>query len=338
MSDGPVLVTGATGFLGSHLCRALTADGADVRALRRPSSDRSVLADAGVEWVEGDVTDEARMRAVVDGCARVYHLAGVGLEAAPPAVVRRVNVRGTENVVAAANAAAVDRLVFTSTAGTRRADGVADETDHADPVGAYQEAKARAESVVDRAADRGLDAVTVHPTSVFGPGDEAFTGRLLGLAANPAMVAYLPGGVSFVGVADAVDGIRAAMTRGVAGEHYILGGQNLGFADALGVIAEEIDGSRPVVPVPGLALRAGGHVAALADDLLGVRFFPFGPDMARLATRELFYTSGKARRELGYEYRPLRAVVGPAAAWHRDGEVPVPATGATDVPAAGTSG
>lgn len=338
MSDGPVLVTGATGFLGSHLCLSLAADGAEVRALCRPSSDRSVLADADIEWVQGDVTDAERMRAVVEGCARVYHLAGVGLETAPPEAVRRVNVRGTENVVAAAHATGVDRLVFASTAGTRRADGVADETDVAEPVGAYQESKARAESAVDRAADRGLDAVTVHPTSVFGPGDEAFTGRLLGLATNPAMVAYLPGGVSFVGVADVVDGIRAAMARGTTGEHYILGGQNLGFAEALRVIAEEVDGSRPVVPVPGPVLRAGGHVAALADDLLGVRFFPFGPEMARLATADLFYTSEKARRELGYTYRPFRAVVGPAAAWYRDREErPVVATGATDSPAAETS-
>lgn len=321
MSQDPVLVTGATGFLGSHLCRELAARGRDVRALCRPSSDRSVLGDADVDWVVGDVTDAERMQAVVSDCAAVYHLAGVGLAAASPETVRRVNVLGTENVLEASHEHGVDRVVFTSTAGTRRADGIADETDIAEPVGAYQESKARAESVVDEYVAAGLDAVTVHPTSVFGPRDTEFTGRLLSLATSPVMVAYLPGGVSFVGIDDVVDGIRTAMDRGSAGDHYILGGQNLSFAEALSVIADEIDGSRPVVPAPKTAVHVGGHVAELADKYLDVRFFPFDADMARLSTSELFYTSEKARRDLGYEYRPLRDVVAPAAAWYRDADV-----------------
>jgi dihydroflavonol-4-reductase len=317
---GSVLVTGATGFLGSHLCRDLAVAGQDVRALCRPSSDRSVLADADVEWVVGDVTDRERMHEVVDGCERVYHLAGVGLAAADERTVRRVNVLGTEAVLDASLAANVDRVVFTSTAGTRRAEGVADETDVATPVGAYQESKARAESLVDRAGERGLDVVTVHPTSVFGPGDTEFTGRLFTLATNPAMVASLPGGVSFVGVADVVDGIRAAMVEGVAGEHYLLGGENHTFADALRIIADEIDGSRPLVTVPDPFVHAAGYAAEFAGKYAGVRVFPFDRDMARLATSELFYSSAKARRELGYEYRPLRELVGPAAAWYRGRE------------------
>jgi len=316
-AGGPVLVTGATGFLGSNLCRDLAAAGRDVRALCRPTSDRSVLAGVDVEWVLGDVTDRERMYDVVGGCERVYHLAGVGLAAADERTVRRVNVLGTEAVLDASLAAGVDRVVFTSTAGTRRAEGVADETDVATPVGAYQESKARAESLVDRAGERGLDVVTVHPTSVFGPGDAEFTGRLLTLATNPAMVASLPGGVSFVGVEDVVGGIRAAMARGETGEHYILGGENHRFADALAIISMEIDGSRPLVTVPDPCVHAAGYVAEFAGKYAGVRVFPFDRDMARLATRELFYTSEKAQQELGYDYRPLREIVDPAADWYR---------------------
>jgi dihydroflavonol-4-reductase len=315
---GPVLVTGATGFLGSRLCRALVADGREVRALCRPSSDRSVLSDTDVEWVVGDVTHRARMETVVAQCSRVYHLAGVGLAAADARTVWRVNVRGTRAVLDACLSADVERLVFTSTAGTRRSDGVADETDVATPVGAYQQSKARAESLVERACDRGLDAVTVHPTSVFGPGDHEFTGRILGLATNPAMVAALPGGVSFVGVEDAVDGIRAAMCRGETGEHYILGGENHRFADALAVVADEVGGTRPLVTVPAPVVHAAGYAAEVADRWAGLRVFPFDRDMARLSTRELFYSSAKANRELGYDYRPLREIVGPAAEWYRD--------------------
>lgn len=314
---GPVLVTGATGFLGSHLCRALVADGREVRALCRPSSDRSVLSDTDVEWVVGDVTDRTRMETVVGPCSRVYHLAGVGLATASAPTVWRVNVRGTEAVLDASLSTGTGRVVFTSTAGTRRSDGVADETDLVTPVGAYQESKARAESLVDRACDRGLDAVTVHPTSVFGPGDTEFTGRILGLATNPAMVAALPGGVSFVGVGDTVDGIRAAMARGESGEHYILGGENHRFVDALGIVADEVGGTRPLVTVPAPVVHAAGYAAEAADRYAGLRVFPFDRDMARLATRELFYSSAKASRELGYDYRPLREIVAPAAEWYR---------------------
>jgi len=318
MTDEPILVTGATGFLGSHLCRALVADGRDVHALCRPSSDRSALRDCAVEWVIGDVTDGERMAEVVADAATVYHLAGVGLAAADAATVRRVNVEGTRNVLLACRRAGTERVVFTSTAGTRRCEGVADETDVAEPIGAYQESKARAASLVDEFAADGHDAVTVHPTSVFGPGDTEFTARLLALATNPAMIAYLPGGASFVGVADVVAGTRAAMDRGRAGEHYLLGGQNLAYGEALGIIADAVEGYRPLVPVPASAVRAAGHVAGFAGSHLGRRVFPFDPDMARLATSELFYSSTKAERELSYRYRPLAEHVDAAAAWYRD--------------------
>jgi dihydroflavonol-4-reductase len=313
-----VFVTGATGVLGRHLCRRLVADGRDVRALCRPTSDRSVLASTDVEWVVGDVTDGARMRELVADCSRVYHLAGIGLDSGDAVTVRHVNVRGTEAVVEAALATGVDRLVFTSTAGTRRSVGLADESDIAAPLGAYQASKAQAERIVDDAASRGLETVTVHPTSVFGPGDESFTGRVLSMGTSSAMVAYPPGGLSIVDVRDVVDGTIAAMARGRPGEHYILGGQNLAIGAAARIVADEVDGTAPIVPVPETALHLAGRVAERLESHAGIRVFPYDRDMAALATMDLFYTSEKARRELDYEYRPFRAAIEPALRWFRD--------------------
>ena len=314
----PVLVTGATGFIGTHLVRELDERGWDVRATRRPTSDTSALSDTDVKWVTADVLDAATVRDAVSGCRSVVHLAGIGLASGPPERVREVNVAGTRNVLAAADDAGVARVLFASTAGTRRSAGVADETDLAPPIGPYQEAKLSAEGLVQEYYDDGLDVVTVHPTSVFGPGDTEFTGRLLRTVTDPKLFASLPGGVSFVGVTDVVAGMLAALERGDPGEHYILGGQNLTFPAALDRIAETVDGSSPLLEVPAPVVHTLGHVAEASDEYLGVRFFPFTADMARLATTELFYSSEKAASELGYDYRPLTDHVPAAMEWYRD--------------------
>lgn len=315
--EPPVLVTGATGFLGIHLCRELEDRGVPVRAMRRETSDAAPLEDVPCEWVVGDVLDRPSVERAVEGCRTVVHLAGVGLESAGPETVRSVNVDGSHNVFDAAHRADVDTVLFASTAGTRRSDGVADEADVAPPLGPYQASKRRGEELAAGFCDRGLDVVVVHPTSVFGPHDPAFTGRLLSMAASPLLFATPPGGVSVVGVQDVVDGMVAALRRGEPGEHYLLGGENLAFAEAVGVIADETRGYRPWFEVPAGAVHLLGHVAGACDRHLGVRFFPYGPDMARLATSKLFYSSAKAEEELGYRHRPLRALVPDAAEWFR---------------------
>ncbi len=135
---------------------------------------------------------------MVTGTDAVFHLAGIGLWSAGPETVKRVNRDGTATVLSVCRTSEdVGRLVFTSTAGTRQPNETspfADETDVAEPIGAYQSSKAEAEQLVDRYAATGGDAVTVHPTSVFGPGDESFTPQLLSMGLEPTMPAYLPGG------------------------------------------------------------------------------------------------------------------------------------------------
>ncbi len=311
-------VTGATGFLGSRLCDRLLTEGWEVHGLSRPTSDRDGLDE--VEWHVGDLSDEETLRSLVDGADIVFHLAGIGLWSAGPETVWEVNRDGTERVLAACRDGDVGRVVFTSTAGTRRpqgADNFADETDIAEPIGAYQASKAAAEELVDRYAQEDGDAVTVHPTSIFGPGDEEFTAQLLAMGVEPTMPAHLPGGLSIVGVTDVVDGLLAAAERATSGEHYILGGENLTFEQAVSRIADAADGSPARIRVPATAIRAAGPVAELVDVVADRRVFPFDRDMAGLATQRLFYTSRKAHDELGYEYRPLEAHVPDAMEWYR---------------------
>lgn len=316
--DANALVTGASGFLGSHLLERLVDEDVAVTATRHSSPPPDEAAESGdVRWERLDVLDEAAIRELVEGHDEVYHLAGTGLQSADERTVRAVNEIGTRNVVESCLDAGVERLVFTSTAGTRRAEGVADETDVAAPIGAYQQSKAAAERIVDAATDRGLDAITVHPTSIFGPGDESFTARFFALASDVKLFAHPPGGASFVGVDDVAAGIVQAMEHGTPGEHYILGGENLRYREALDTIAEEIDGSAPRITVPAAAIRAAGPVAGVVNRRTGRRIFPFNAEMATLATDTHFYDSTKAREELGYEYRPFRETVLPAWGWFR---------------------
>jgi len=314
-------VTGATGFIGTALCRQLRAAGWSVTALRRPSSDASRLADLDVEWVVGDVLDPASVRELADGADVVFHLAGLGLLDADPQTVWRVNVEGTRRAVEAALDADA-RLVFAGTAGTRRSATVADETDLAPAVGAYQGSKAAGERLLAAARSRGLDAVTVLPTSVFGPGDPRFTTRLVTLATSPLGFVCLPGGVSVVDVRDVARGIVAAAERGERGEAYLLGGENLAYGEILSTIAREAGGDRFRVQLPPALLHLAGRVVGPVNATLGTRLFPVDRAMSRLVTRELYYSSAKARSALGYTFAPFAEVAGAGLRWCRDGDRP----------------
>lgn len=314
---GDVLVTGATGFIGSRLCRALDDRGWDVTGTSRAGSNTDRLADLDVDWARVDVRDRTDVADAVAGHDRVFHLAGVGLMDADPGTVRQVNAAGTRNVLEACRDADTDRLVFVSTAGTRRSDdGLADEDDLARPIGAYQTSKRRAEAAVDDYVAEGYDAVTAHPTSVFGPGDTTFTARLLKLAVDPKLLAYLPGGVSIVGVDDVVDGLIAAMERGTAGEHYVLGGENLTYGSALEHIARYAGTRPPPFRIPPAAIHTSGPIVGAVNRRLGTRVFPVNAEMARLVTQTLFYSSAKAARELDYSFDPFESTLDEALNWY----------------------
>ncbi len=313
-----VLVTGATGFLGSHLARRLAAGGHEVVALARPGSSLAHLEDLPIRRAEGDLSDPASLDRAMEGCETVFHAAAaLGFREGLEAVMQEVNVLGTRRVCRAALGAGIKRLVHVSSVAAVGigADGVpADEgTVFAAEAGrtAYARTKHDAELEVLSALEDGLDAVTVNPGVIFGiRPNRHHTMNLLETLADGRLPAYPTGGTCWVWVADVVDGILLAREQGRRGRRYILGGDNLPYRDFMRTVCR-IAGSRPpLLPVPGPLLRLGAG-------LLGRRS-PISAEAARLSSRRLYYDSGLARRELGWAPTPLEEAVQAALASRKD--------------------
>ncbi len=311
-----ILVTGATGFLGSVLVRQLLNEGETVRILRRSTSSLDLLGDAAgrVEHVLGDVTDAAAVREAMRGVERVYHTAAfVGFGGAKDAErLRAVNVGGTANVVDAALEEGVRRLVFTSSqAALGRPEtpvGVIDETAEwtASKLNtAYATSKHDAELEVHRGIAEGLDAVIVNPALIFGPGRAGENTMEIVEKARRGIPVAPAGGTNVVDVEDVAAGHRAAMARGETGERYFLGSENLPWREIFGTLAAAFGkaGPRLVLP-PALALLAG-----TASEALGAltRTRPaLTRETARVSGRFYRYDNRKAREHLGVAFRPFR--------------------------------
>lgn len=313
-----ILVTGATGFLGSVLVRQLLAENEPVRILRRATSSLDLLADAAdrVEHTVGDVTDAASVRTAMHGIEFVYHTAAfVGFGGKKDAQqLHAVNVGGTANVVNAALAEGVRRLVLTSSqAALGRPEtpvGVIDETAEwsaSKANTAYARSKHDAELEVHRGIAEGLDAVIVNPAVIFGPGRAGEnTMEIVEKVRRGRMPAAPSGGTNVVDVEDVAAGHRAAMARGETGERYFLGAENLRWKEILDTLAEAFGVADPrfVLP-PGLALAAG----TLAEAVAAVtRSRPtLTRETARISGRFYRYDNRKAREQLGVTFRPFRA-------------------------------
>ncbi|MFQ5719345.1 MAG: hopanoid-associated sugar epimerase [Acidobacteriota bacterium] len=321
------LVTGATGFVGAAVMRRLLAAGHDVRVLVRTGADRRNLAGHDVEVCEGDLTDRASLAAALAGCTALCHVAAIYRLWHPrPAEFYRVNVDGTRDLLVAAQAAGVDRIVYTSsvaTLGWRAGGAPADEETPAalsDMVGHYKRSKYLAEAAVrELVRTAHLPAVIVNPSAPVGPGDirPTPTGRLVRDAAAGRMPAYLDTGLNIVHVDDVADGHLRALTAGRPGRRYILGGENLTLAAILATIAS-LAGRRPprlklspswVLPLAYLR-EAVARLTGGAEPRLTV-------DGVRLARHRMFFTSDRARRELGYAPRPAAEALRDAVAWFR---------------------
>lgn len=312
-----VFVTGATGFIGQRLCDELSDRGYRIIGMSRKQPQSSSVD----KWIVGDVRSNEPVREGISESDYVFHLAGISLTDGSGKKVKEVNVEGTRNVVTAALDADIERLVYTSSAGALAnpsKGSIVSETDQRELIGGYQRSKAMAEDVVREHVEDGLDAVIVNPTSVFGPGDEKFTSRLLTMASEPKFFVYFPGGGSIVNVDDVVQGHIAALENGNTGEQYILGGENLTYHEAVSILANQMDGSPPVVPIPAAAIRLLGPVAGSIDAVFGKRIFPFNTQMSKLATQSRFFSSEKAERELGYEYEELAEHAPAAIEWYQN--------------------
>jgi dihydroflavonol-4-reductase len=320
-----VLVTGASGFVGAAVARALLRHGYGVRAMVRENSPRTNLAGLDAEVVTGDLLNRASLDRAMSGVRSVCHVAAdYRIWAADPDEIVRNNLAGTRNMMEAALASGIDRLVYTSSVATLRPDpnGPADESRTAMPeqaVGAYKRSKTIAERLVEKMiTDSGLPATIVMPSTPIGSRDvrPTPTGRIVVEAASGRMPAFVESGLNLVHVDDVAEGHVLALQKGRIGEKYILGGQDVSLREMLGTIARLVGRRPPTVNIPRGPLfplawanekiaRATGREPFLTLDAL------------RMAAHNMYFTSAKATAELGYRARPHEEALVDAIAWFR---------------------
>ncbi len=321
------LVTGATGFVGSAVTRALLERGAAVRVLVRPHSDRRNLEELHVEAVEGDLRDKASLERALAGCQALFHVAADYRIWVPrPREIYAANVEGTRNLMEAAGEAGVGRIVYTSsvaTLGLNRDARPADETTPvslADMIGHYKRSKFLAEAEVRRlVAEAGLPAVIVNPSSPAGPRDikPTPTGRMIVEAASGRIPAFVDTGLNVVHVDDVACGHLLAFEGGRVGESYVLGGENMALSEILGVIARLCARPPPRLRLPHGAVLPLAY-AAEAWARLARGGEPFVTvDGLRMARKRMFFSSAKAEAALGYAARPAEAALADAIEWFR---------------------
>jgi dihydroflavonol-4-reductase len=324
----PVLVTGATGFVGSAVVRALLAQGQPVRALARAGSDRRNLADLKVEIVTGDLTDRASLERAAKGCEALFHVAAdYRLWVPNPPEIYRANVDGTRALMEAAAAAGVRRIVYTSSVATLGLDPGGTPANEDTPVtfddmiGHYKRSKFLAEDVVrELARQHRLPAVIVNPSTPIGPRDirPTPTGRMIVDAASGRIPAYLDTGLNIVHVDDVAAGHLAAYERGRVGERYVLGGFNMALAEILAAIARLVGRKPPTVKLPRLAVLPVAYAVEAWARLTRMTAEPLiTVDGVKLAAKRMYFSSAKAERELGYVMRPAEAAIADAVAWFR---------------------
>ncbi|HUQ50720.1 MAG TPA: hopanoid-associated sugar epimerase [Gammaproteobacteria bacterium] len=322
----PALVTGANGFLGSAVVRALLAEGAAVRALARPGSDRRNLAGLDVEIVDGDLTDRGSLTRAAAGCAAVFHVAAdYRLWVADSAPMYRANVEGSVNVLEAAAAAGAARMVYTSSVavlGINRDRTPADESTPVsvdDMVGHYKRSKFLAEQAVrKRAQELGFAVVTVNPSTPIGPRDikPTPTGRILLDAAAGRMPAFVDTGLNLVHVDDVAQGHVAAWRVGRPGERYVLGGDDFTLQRILELVAEQVGRRASTIRLPHWSVYP---LAVGAEALAKVtkREPRVTLDGVRMSTKHMYFSSRKAQQELGYKWRDPRLAIAAAVDWFK---------------------
>ncbi|MGO4124777.1 hopanoid-associated sugar epimerase [Inquilinus sp. YAF38] len=320
------LVTGATGFVGSAVARALLAEGHRVKALVRPNSDRRNLAGLDAEPVTGDLDDPASLAPALKGCTALFHVAAdYRLWVRNPQAMLRTNVAGTAAILRAAAAAGVSRVVYTSSVATlgHHADGrPADETTIATEgqmIGLYKRSKFLAEDAARQAAaETGLPVVIVNPSTPIGPRDvkPTPTGRIIVEAATGRIPAFVDTGLNLVHVDDVAQGHLAAFAGGVPGQRYILGGEDFALSAILAEIAGLVGRKAPKIRLP---LAPIWPVALVAETVS--RFTGKEPmvtrDALRMARKTMYFSSDKARATLDYRPRPARQALVDALDWFR---------------------
>jgi len=325
LSPGLCLVTGATGFVGSAVTRALSETGHNVRVLARPNRDRRNLADLSVEVAEGSLEDAPSLTHAVANCRYLFHVAAdYRLWVTDPAPMFRANVEGTRLLMRAALDAGVEKVVYTSSVATLGLvhEGAADEDTPSkieDMVGPYKRSKFQAEEVVrNLVTTRGLPAVIVNPSTPVGPRDRkpTPTGRLILEAARGHMPGYVDTGLNIVHVDDVAAGHLAAVEMGRVGERYILGGENLPLAVILAEVARATGARPPRIRVPYAVAYPAALGAELMARLTGKEPF-ITLDGVRMSRKQMYFTSARASCKLHYRPRPAREAIADAIGWFK---------------------
>jgi len=320
---GTVLVTGGAGFVGREILDRLIARGRTVRALARSDASAQTLAAAGAEVVRGDLRDPASLRAAMEGADVVYHVAGLNGFCLPdPSELTRLNVEGTREVVGAAAAAGVRRVVYTSSAATigeGHGETATESSVHRGTfLSHYERSKFAAERVAfSEAARLGVDLVSVNPASVQGPGRTRGTAKILIDALNGRLKMIVDSRMSLVEIGDCAEGHILAEERGVAGERYLLCGAVLSVAEAvdlLGRIAGVDEDPRRLPPAVAVTMATAVELVARVRR----RRPPVCREMVRTLLHGHAYDGSRATRELGLAYTPVEEWMTRTVRWYAD--------------------
>jgi dihydroflavonol-4-reductase len=321
-----VLVTGATGFVGSHVARQLVSSGCNVRVLVRPTSNPKLLEDLRVERVEGDLRDASSIERAMQGVRRVFHVAAdYRLWTRHPEEMYESNVEGTRRLIAAAQRAGVERIVYTSTVATiavPRHGALPDEDTHAsldEMIGHYKRSKFLAEQVAVDAAKSGAPVVIVNPTAPVGPGDwkPTPTGRIILDFLLGKMPAYVDTGLNVAAVEDVAAGHLLAVEKGRIGERYILGGRNMTLKQILDALSAITGRRAPRVKLPHVVALAAGYADEMYSRLAG-REPRIPVEGVKMSRHKMFVESDKAARELGYKPGKIESALERAVRWYED--------------------
>jgi len=319
MSRKPTLVTGASGFVGWHVAKALIERGHRVRALVRASSN---IPELEVEIIKGDLRDRASLERAVAGCGLVFHVAAdYRLWSKNPDDLYQSNVEGTRNMLSAARDAGVERFVYTSTVGCIAipAGGIGDESGSVslgEMSGDYKRSKFLAEQVALEFAREGFPVVIVNPTAPMGDHDfkPTPTGQIVLDFLNGAMPVFIDTGLNVVSVRDVAQGHLLACEKGRVGERYILGAENMTLAQILGELASITGRKAPSFQLPYFLAYSAGFATTAWASLTGTP--PRVPmEAVRMAKQKMWVSHEKAARELGYSPAPARDALADAVAW-----------------------
>lgn len=321
-----VFITGATGFVGSHVARHLADQGAQLRALVRPTSNLSNLEGLAAETFTGDLLQTEGLRSAIRGCDAVMHVAAdYRLWAPDPKSMYAANVEGTRALLRIAREEGVPRCVYTSSVATMgfKSDGtIVDETTPvsiADMIGHYKRSKFLAEQAAIEAARAGQQVIILNPTTPIGPQDvkPTPTGRIIVDFLNRKFPAYVDTGLNLVDVAEVARAHCAALDKGRPGERYILGGENL-------TLKQILDKMSAITGLPSPTMRVPHAVAmsfAFFDETITGRIRGREPratvEAVRMGKKKMFASSAKAQRELGFQVLPVYEALRSAIDWFR---------------------